>query len=100
LIIGIALGGVAALASIIHLIGHSLIKASFFLTSGNILHIYETKKIKSISGLLKVDNNTAWLWILSLVGIIAIPPSILFVSEFLIIKELFLNNLHVIQNYS
>ena len=92
LIIGLALGGIASLASIIHLVGHSLVKASFFLTSGNILHIYGTKKIKSITGLLKVDNNTAWLWILSLVGIIAIPPSVLFVSEFLIIKEMFSQN--------
>ena len=40
LIIGIALGGLAAIASIIHLIGHSLIKAAFFLTSGNILKTY------------------------------------------------------------
>ena len=46
LIIGTALGGVGMFAAMVHLIGHSLIKASFFLTSGNILEIYGTKKIK------------------------------------------------------
>ncbi len=92
LIIGLALGGVATIASIIHLIGHSLIKASFFLTSGNILKIYSTKKIKSVSGLLCIDNKTAWLWIASLIGIVALPPSILFISEFMIIKEIIIQN--------
>ena len=47
LIIGIALGGIGAIASIVHLIGHSLIKASFFLTSGNVLKLYSSKKIFS-----------------------------------------------------
>jgi len=92
LIIGVALGGPALIASMIHLIGHSLIKASFFLTSGNILTIYGTKKIKSITGLLNIDSKTGWLWILSLIGIIALPPSVLFISEFLIIKTLFLQH--------
>ena len=92
LIIGTALGGVGAVAAIIHLIGHSLIKASFFLTSGNILTLYNSKKIKSVTGLIKTDSKTGWLWILSLIGIIAIPPSMLFISEFMIIKTMFLQN--------
>ena len=92
LIIGLALGGIASIASIIHLIGHSLIKASFFLTAGNILKIYSTKKIKSATGLLDIDKKTGWLWILSFVGIVALPPSALFISEFIIIKEMFLQH--------
>ena len=88
LIIGLAIGGVASLAAIIHLIGHSLIKASFFLTSGNVLKIYSTKKIKSVTGLLNIDEKNGWLWILSLIGILALPPSILFISEFMIIRSL------------
>ena len=89
LIIGTALGGVAMVAAIIHLIGHSLIKASFFLTSGNVLKLYDTKKIKSVTGLLQTDKQTGWLWILSFLGIAAFPPSILFVSEFMIVKTMF-----------
>ena len=92
LIIGLALGELATVASILHLVGHSLIKASFFLTSGNILKIYSSKKIKSVTGLLDIDEKTGWLWIASLVGIVAIPPSLLFVSEFMIIKKMFLDH--------
>ena len=88
LAIGTALGGIGVIASIIHLIGHSLIKASFFMTSGNILKIYNTKKIKSITGLISTDKKTSWLWVLSFLGISAFPPSILFISEFLILKTM------------
>lgn len=89
LIIAVALGGQALVAAIIHLIGHSLIKASFFLTSGNVLELFSTKKIKSVNGLLAADGTTGWLWILSFIGITALPPSILFISEFLIVKTMF-----------
>lgn len=88
LVIGTALGGTGLYAAIIHLIGHSLIKASFFLTSGNILKIYDSKKIKKVTDLINKDKKTCWLWILSLIGIIAFPPSVLFISEFLIIKTM------------
>lgn len=89
LAIGTALGGYAMFAALIHLIGHSFIKASFFMTSGNILKLYETKNIDSIKGLLNTDNKTGWLWMLSFLGIAAFPPSVLFISEFLIIKTMF-----------
>ncbi|MBQ9246703.1 hypothetical protein IJ182_10600 [bacterium] len=88
LAIGAALGNIGILASIIHLIGHSLVKAAFFMTSGNILKLYDSKKIKSVSGLIQTDKKTGWLWILSFVGIAAFPPSVLFMSEFLIIRTM------------
>jgi len=90
LAIGTALGGAGYLAVILHLIGHSLAKASFFLTSGNILELYETKNIKSTRGLMSADKKTGWLWLLSFLGICAFPTSVLFISEFLIIKTMIL----------
>ena len=96
LAIGTALGGAGMYAAIIHLIGHSLIKASFFMTSGNILKIYNTKKIKSISGILKDNTLTGWLWIISFIGIAAFPPSILFISEFIIVKNMINNNKYIL----
>jgi hydrogenase-4 component F len=96
LIIGAALGGVGMFAAMIHLVGHSLIKGAFFLTSGNILEIFGTKKIKKVSGLLSVDKKTGWLWILSMIGITAFPPSVLFISEFLMVKTMFLKEQYVL----
>lgn len=96
LAIGTALGGAGMYAAIIHLIGHSLIKAAFFMTSGNILKIYNTKKIKSISGILKDNTLTGWLWIISFIGIAAFPPSILFISEFIIVKTMISDNKYIL----
>ena len=89
LAIGTAIGGIGVYAALLHMIGHSLIKSSFFMTSGNGLEIFKTKKIKSVTGILKTDKKTGWLWVLSFVGIVALPPSVLFVSEFLMIKAMF-----------
>lgn len=88
LMIGVALGGVGFYASILHMIAHSLVKASFFLTSGNVLKLFNSKKIKSVSGIMKLDKKTGWLWVASFVAIVAFPPSLLFISEFLMIKTM------------
>ncbi len=88
LVIGTALGGIAYYAVILHLIGHSLAKASFFLTAGNILELFNSKRIKSIKGLIQADAKSGWLWISSFLAICAFPTSVLFISKFLIIKEM------------
>lgn len=94
--IGTAVGGVGIYAALFHMIGHSLIKSSFFLTAGNILKLFKTKKISSISGILKVDKTTGWLWISCFIGITGLPPSPLFISEFLLLKALVVKNHFVI----
>ncbi len=86
--IGTALGGSAILAAVIHLISHSLIKAAFFLTSGNILKIYKTKEVCEVKGIIEQDKITGWLWVLCAMLIVAIPPSPIFISEFLMIKQM------------
>lgn len=94
--IGTAIGGLGIYAALFHMIGHSLIKSSFFLTAGNVLKLFKTKKINTISGILKVDKTTGWLWILCFIGIAGLPPSPLFISEFLLLKALVVKNHFVI----
>lgn len=96
LAIGMALGPVAYYAVVLHLIGHSLAKASFFLTSGNILELFDSKRIKSVSGIVNADGKTGWLWIASFLAICAFPTSVLFISEFLIIKAMILQKHYVL----
>lgn len=96
LAIGMALGGAAYFAVILHLIGHSLAKASFFLTSGNILELFESKRTKSVSGIINADGKTGWLWIISFLAICAFPTSVLFISEFLIIKTMILQKHYIL----
>lgn len=89
--IGIALGSLGTIGALIHVLSHSLIKSSLFLTSGNILHLYNTKEVAEVKNLVTKNKCTAWLWLLGAMLILAIPPSPLFLSEFLIIKQFLLN---------
>jgi hydrogenase-4 component F len=93
LFIGIALGKYGLYAALLHTLAHSLSKASLFLTSGNILHLYKTKRIEDVNGLLKTDPRTGWLWIISLLAIIGFPPFPVFISKFLIVRAFWLSGM-------
>ncbi len=86
--IGLCLGGPGIFAAFLHMTAHSLTKASFFLTAGNILHRYGTKESAGIRSLMHNDYRTGILWLLSFISIAAIPPSPLFISEFIIVRQM------------
>jgi len=89
LLIGIALGNTGVYAALLHSVAHSLSKASLFLTSGNILHIYGSKEINRVQGLLRREPLTGWVWIVSLLAIAGLPPFPAFLSKFILITAFF-----------
>lgn len=89
--IGVGLGQPGLFAAMLHALSHSLSKTSLFLTSGNVLHDYKSKKVEDVRGLLRRDPVTGWLWVLSTLSIIGIPPFPIFISKFFIIKAFWLN---------
>lgn len=91
IIIGLTLGKAGLYAVIIHIIAHSLTKFSIFLTTGNLVTLFKTKEISDIKGLVKSYPIVGWLLVFGFLGIVATPPSLTFVSEFLIIKSLFVS---------
>lgn len=91
IMIAFGAGGVAYYAGYLHILGHSLIKAAFFLTAGNALEIYQDKNYENTGGLLKINRGTAWLWLISSAMIIGLPPSPLFASKFIIATALLQN---------
>jgi len=94
--IGVACGGAGLFAAYLHIICHSLAKSSLFLTAGNIYATFKTKKIEEVKGLLKTDPMNGWLWIISFFAITGFPPSPIFISEFLIARELFESGSYVL----
>ncbi|PKN72894.1 MAG: hypothetical protein CVU50_05040 [Candidatus Cloacimonetes bacterium HGW-Cloacimonetes-3] len=82
--IAFALGEYAGKAGLIHVMGHSMIKAAFFLTAGNVYGIFGKKDYDQCSGLLAKNPISGWLWLISFMFIIGMPPSPLFLSEFYI----------------
>ncbi len=86
--IALSLGGLGAFASMLHMVGHSLLKTGLFLTSGVIVALYGSKTIYDVRGLITRSPAIGWLWLLLFAGIAAIPPSPLFFTEFMVVRQL------------
>lgn len=82
LVFAFSLGPIGMMASIIHMIGHSLTKSMLFLGAGEILLRYKSTKVDNIDGAYKKIPYTSGLFLLGILSIIALPPSLLFVSEY------------------
>ncbi|MCF8055127.1 MAG: hydrogenase [Desulfocapsa sp.] len=83
--VGIGIGGLAAFGAMLHMIHHSLVKSSLFLSAGNILLGYGTKSIDKTRGMLRLFPKTGITFFAGFAGISGFPPFGLFVSELLII---------------
>ena len=79
----------AIYGALFHLINHSLTKTMLFLTTGNILHTYQSGEIKNIRALLRVAPFTGWVFLFGLLAIAGTPPFSVFISEFTILSAVF-----------
>ncbi|NLF95462.1 MAG: NADH dehydrogenase FAD-containing subunit, partial [Candidatus Riflebacteria bacterium] len=86
LALGVGLGGSAIAAAMLHAAGHSLVKASLFLLSGNVLAVYASKKVEDVKALLKAMPLTGALWLAGFFAITGTPPFTTFNSEFAIVR--------------
>lgn len=82
---GVGIGGVAVYGAILHMIHHSLIKSSLFLSAGNIMLGFKTKLVGRIGNLAKYLPKTFVSFFAGFVGISGLPPFGLFVSELFIL---------------
>jgi hydrogenase-4 component F len=85
----LALSPLGAVAAVIHMIGHTLTKSALFFGAGEILLKYKTTQTEKIQGLMKKAPFTATLFLFGILAIVAIPPSVLFVSEYTIFTAAF-----------
>lgn len=99
IVIGFALGGLGAIAATLHMVAHSLAKAAFFLTAGDILHRWKSRETGGASGargVLATAPRTGWAWIVSFVAISGFPPFPAFFSELMIVAALLAAGLPVL----
>lgn len=80
-------GPVASLAGTLHLISHSLTKSSIFISVGHAIQMAGSREIQRITGLLEHHRALGWAFMLAVLAILGMPPSGLFLSEFLIITS-------------
>ncbi|NTU98726.1 hypothetical protein HGA64_01830, partial [Candidatus Falkowbacteria bacterium] len=85
---GLAVPPIGTIAAVMHMAGHTLVKSSLFFGAGEILLRHKTTHAERIRGILSYAPYTGVLFLLGILAIIAMPPSVLFVSEFSLIAVL------------
>lgn len=86
--LGIAAGGIGIYAGILHLILHSLVKSSIFMHIGQLYRVYGTKYISAMGKYMNVSGIGGTYLIIAMLCITAMPPSGLFVTEFMVFKSM------------
>lgn len=87
--LGIAAGGIGYYAAILHIILHSFVKSGLFFQMGQIYRVYLSKSIYDSGNYFKYNLTGSMVVLLGFILATAMPPSGLFVSEFLIFRSLF-----------
>lgn len=88
-ILGLAAGGIGVYAAILHIILHTLIKPTLFLQYNQVFWVYQSKSIYDVGNYFKYNKVGAIVLFLGFISATAMPPSGLFISEFLIFQSLF-----------
>lgn len=87
--LGIAAGGIGYYAAILHLILHALVKSSLFFQFTQLYRVFQSKSVVYVGNYFKYNPTGAVVLLIAFISATAMPPSGLFVSEFLIFRALF-----------
>jgi hydrogenase-4 component F len=90
--LGIAAGGIGYYAAILHIVLHAFIKSSLFFQFNQLYRTFQSKSIQHVGNYFKYNPTGAIVLLLGFISATAMPPSGLFVSEFLIFRSLFEGN--------
>ena len=82
-------GPLANFAGLLHMTMHSLTKSAIFYAVGHISQAKGTQKISDIGGLTETHPVLGWGLVLGVVAIAGLPPTGVFMSEFLIVTSTF-----------
>jgi len=87
IILAISMGSRAGFfAAILHSVFHSLVKAGLFYQIGQMYRAFKSKILSQVGGYFFINPLGGLVLLIGLFSIIALPPSGMFISEFLIFK--------------
>ena len=87
--LGVAAGGIGYYAAILHIILHALVKSGMFFQFTQLYRVFQNKSIYHVGNYFKYNTAGAMVLLLGFISVTAMPPSGMFVSEFLIFRSLF-----------
>jgi hydrogenase-4 component F len=82
-------GPLANFAGLLHMTMHSLTKSAIFFSVGHVAQVKGTQRIADIGGLSVTHPVLAWSLVIGVAAIAGLPPSGIFMSEFLVISSTF-----------
>jgi hydrogenase-4 component F len=87
--LGLVAGGVGYYAAVLHIILHAFTKSALFFQMGQVYRIYKSKSIYDVGNYFKYNLTGSMVMLLAFFFATAMPPSGLFISEFMIFRSLF-----------
>jgi len=87
--LGIAAGGIGYYAAVLHIILHALVKSSLFFQFNQLYRTFQSKSLSHVGNYFKYNPTGALVLLFGFISATAMPPSGMFVSEFLIFRSLF-----------
>ena len=87
--LGIAAGGIGYYAAVLHIILHAFVKSGLFFQFNQLYRTFQSKSIQHTGNYFKYNPAGAIVLLLGFISATAMPPSGLFISEFLIFRSLF-----------
>jgi hydrogenase-4 component F len=92
----LSLGQAGFYAAILHLVLHSFIKAGLFLQVDQIQTLYQTNRLCMMGEYLRFFPLGGSVLLISFISLTAIPPSGMFVSEFMLFRALIENHRYAV----
>lgn len=83
--VGVGIGGLALYGAILHMLHHSLLKSSLFLSAGNVMISFESKEVKKICSMVRKLPASFVTFFAGFLGISGLPPFGTFLSEMMIV---------------
>lgn len=87
--LGLAAGGIGYYAAVLHIILHAFVKSSLFFQFNQLYRTFQSKSIEHAGNYFKYNPAGAIVILFGFISATAMPPSGMFVSEFLIFRSLF-----------
>ena len=85
--IGLGIGGLGVWAAVFHVVCHTFVKSSLFLQMAVVRQVYNGYRINRIGDYIHINRVGAVGLLAGMVVLMAFPPSPLFVSELMILRE-------------
>ncbi len=85
--IGLGIGGAGVWAAVFHVVCHTFVKSSLFLQMGVVRQVYNGYRINRLGDYIRINRVGAVGLLVGMVVVMAFPPSPLFVSELMILRE-------------